>query len=342
MKATLTKKLMSLLLVTSIVLSVTGCANDKDPKEEISIPILETDDVTFNTTNAEIGTISERYTLEGVFANPYITNITFESSGTIEKVYYKQNDEVKKGDLLVKLNTEEIDREIEVQQIRIDAAKKTVNTLKGNNGDSKEIQLAEIDMQIEENAMAILHDSLEKCYIYAPSNGIIYDVDDYFFDKYVIVKEARQGSMFGYMRNTDVEVLCGYTSASASPSNVVFGTHVEIRQGELVKTTGTITDIVDVGSGEGAQKVYVVTPDNKDEKIYEFGDITLNIVVSEKSDVVVVPAEAIKKVSVRTFVYVLIDGIKIETDIEQGIDDQLFGTVEVLSGLDGTETLVLN
>jgi hypothetical protein len=62
--------------------------------------------------------------------------------------------------------------------------------------------------------------------------------------------------------------------------------------------------------------------------------------VYSRLDTVVIPKKAVKELGGRQFVYLLIDGVKVEQDVELGIEDN--GDVEVVSGLSGDEQLILN
>ncbi|MBR1723545.1 MAG: RND transporter, partial [Ruminococcus sp.] len=58
-----------------------------------------------------------------------------------------------------------------------------------------------------------------------------------------------------------------------------------------------------------------------------------------KLDTVIVPAEAIKTSKERTYVNLLVDGTKIEQDVETGIEDG--ERTEILSGLSGGEEVIV-
>ncbi|NLZ45447.1 MAG: biotin/lipoyl-binding protein [Clostridiales bacterium] len=334
------KKIITISLATALTLSMTGCAKDKNTDKDISVPILETQNLEFNTTKAEVGTISQRYSLSGLYANPYTTTITFEQSGEIEEIYYKQDTNVKKGDILVKIKSEELEDQISEQEIRVNAAEKTLANLKKSGSDSIEISIAEIDFELEKNTLNALEKELEKSYVYAPHDGVINNANYYYFDDNQIVKRCEKRDFFGFMTDTDTSVLCGVVYGSEL-SDVRFGTEVNISQGDTRDIKGTVTDIINTGVVD-TRVVYVVTPNDKGIVFSGSDEIEINITVSEKSDVVIVPNDVIKQTGERVFVYIVVDGIRIETDVETGLVDNLLGITEITSGLNGTETLVLN
>ena len=100
-----------------------------------------------------------------------------------------------------------------------------------------------------------------------------------------------------------------------------------------------MTDIVFKDNGDFSTYTYVITPDNEEE-LLDFGDITVVFDVYSRLDTVVVPKKCVKELGGRTYVNLLIDGVKVEQDIELGIEDN--SNVEVISGLSGGEEIILN
>lgn len=72
----------------------------------------------------------------------------------------------------------------------------------------------------------------------------------------------------------------------------------------------------------------------------DLGGIEVVFDVYSRLDTVIVPQKAVKKLDVRNYVNLLVDGVKIEQDVELGIEDN--DNVEILSGLSGGEEIILN
>ena len=62
--------------------------------------------------------------------------------------------------------------------------------------------------------------------------------------------------------------------------------------------------------------------------------------VYSRLDTVIVPKKAVKSLADRNYVNLLVDGVKVEQDVELGIEDN--DKVEILSGLSGGEEIILN
>ena len=102
---------------------------------------------------------------------------------------------------------------------------------------------------------------------------------------------------------------------------------------------GTVTDIIYNESGDFSAYVYVITPDEENDML-DLGGIEVVFDVYSRLDTVIVPQKAVKKLDGRNYVNLLVDGVKIEQDVELGIEDN--DNVEILSGLSGGEEIILN
>lgn len=103
---------------------------------------------------------------------------------------------------------------------------------------------------------------------------------------------------------------------------------------------GTVTDIIYNESGDFSAYVYVITPDEENEYAGSWPHRGLSLTCYSRLDTVIVPQKAVKKLDGRNYVNLLVDGVKIEQDVELGIEDN--DNVEILSGLSGGEEIILN
>ena len=303
------------LTLCGVLLGLSGCAK-KDQKDEIAVPILEAKSVQYKTKTAEIRDISQKYEQPGFYGYPYSKSVKFTASGQIQSIEVESPCEVTEGQLLCTLYTDDVQEEIEKEQIRLDQVKSTVDTLYENDADADQITMAQYDVQIEQMRYDRLVNSLDDYNVYAP---------------------CEKGGVFGYTIDRSEQYLCVEVYDNKL-SNVNFGTSVDLVQGAQ-SSTGTVTDIVFNDNGDFSTYTYVITPDNEDE-LLDFGDITVVFDVYSRLDTVVIPKKAVKELGGRTFVYILVDGVKVEQDIELGIEDN--NDVEVISGLSGGEEIIMN
>lgn len=329
------KRFIAFVCASVFCLGLGACGEKKEDKQ-IDIPILETKEISYKTVKAEISNISEKYYETGSYAYPYSQSVKFKASGLIESIEVEAPCDVKEGDLLCTLYSDEVQEQIEKEQIRLDQAKQTVQTIRQNGGSANELKMAELDLQIEQMNYDKLEASLEDYKVYAPCDGTF----SYPFDRREplnVNSPVRAGDTLGYTSDLSQQYLC--VSVYDNPlNNVNFGTRVTLQQG-AAEAGGTVKDIQRNENGDFSSYIYVILPD-EDSELFDFGDVSVVFDVYTRPDTVVVPQKAVRELAGRKFVNLLVDGVKIEQDVETGIEDGK--NIEILSGLAGGEELILN
>ncbi|MBR1864335.1 MAG: RND transporter [Ruminococcus sp.] len=311
-----------------------GCGKE-EKKDEIVVPILEAKEIQYKTCKAEVRDISQKYYQDGYFGTPYRKSVKFKTNGMIKSIEVDSPSDVKEGDLLCTLYTDDLEEQIEQEEIRLEQVRGTVEKLKDADADANQILMAEYDVELEELRYQRLLDKFENYNVYAPCDG---EFNMQFGrNPYTVNSQVYQGSVFGYTTDRTQQYLC--VDVYDDPlTNVNFGTSVMLDQG-AASSTGTVTDVVFNDNGDFSSYTYVITLDNEDE-LFDFGDIRVVFDIYSRLDTVVIPKKAIKELGGRKFVYLLIDGVKVEQDIETGIEDN--NDIEVTAGLSGGEELILN
>ena len=242
------KSIRFIALISAAAMCFGLCACGKsEKKDEIAVPILETKDITYKTVKAEIGDISQEYHQEGVYDYPYSETVTFKASGQIKSIDVESPCDVKKGDLLCTLYSDDVDEQIEEEEIRLNQAKQTVATLQANGADYSEIQLSQYDLQIEQLKYDSLVASLEDYKVYAPCDGQ-FDLADRRGQELTAFMPVNKGEVLGYTSDKSQKALCVSVFDNAL-TNVNFGTAVQIVQGANTMG-GTVTDIIYNESGD--------------------------------------------------------------------------------------------
>lgn len=328
------KKLVYLALAVLTALGASGCS-EKNENKQIEVPIYEAKSLTYNTAKAEVTEIAEHYALTGKYSYPYSLKVKFGASAQINEIFVASGEEVKKGQLLCSLFTDDIDDRIEKKKAYVDQAQKTYSKLLStyNGSNINEIEIARVDYEIQKYEYDELVKSRDSYNVYAPCDGHFRSVSNNWgqkLDKYVSVN---QGTTFGTVTD-ESESFLTCTMREQPLSNVNFGTHVNITQGDKA-SGGIVADIIK----DNNDYIYVIRPD-KDADFMKIGEMMISFNIYSRKDVVVVPNEAVKKVGQRKFVNLLVDGVKIEQDVETGIVDG--SKVEITGGLTGGEELILN
>jgi membrane fusion protein (multidrug efflux system) len=139
--------------------------------------------------------VSENQSVIGVLYYERISEISTEVGGLVDSVEVRQGAKVKKGDLLVSLNTEILDREISLTKIRIDQAKLRIENARKNfermekifkeSGVSEKVyddalytyEDAEKEKQAKQDTLQKLLIQKRRSLIKAPFDGIILTKD---------------------------------------------------------------------------------------------------------------------------------------------------------------------
>lgn len=332
--------------VMALSLCVSSCSSDGGG-EEIVVPIYETDDISYNTVEAVIDDITEKYYSTANFTYPYYEKVYFSMSGTIDTVEIESGQTVEEGDLLCVLNSDDLDTSIEEKKVYLEQAEETLATLKANGGSATEISLAQKELEIEQLEYDHLVDSLEDYKVYAPCSGIFYldsdsslgsDISEQRNAVNLIVEGAQvySGQSLGLIQDHSQKYLV--CEIYDNPlENVNFGTKATLTQID-VETQGKVIDII-YNSGESFVSYSYVIATDDDSGLVDL-EVSCCFDVYSVLDAVLVPTEAIKSMSGRNYVNVLIDDSKVEQDVETGIEDG--DLTEITSGLVGGEQIIIN
>lgn len=103
--------------------------------------------------------------------------LTFESTGTVEKVLVDAGDEVKKGQLLATLDATDANSMYQITLAKYQQAKDAYDRLKEvhEKGSLPEIKWVEMETNLEQakSSLEISKNNLAKCNLYSPVNGLV-------------------------------------------------------------------------------------------------------------------------------------------------------------------------
>lgn len=327
------RRILALVLAACLAAPLACCGNS-DSSAEIEIPILETSSPVYNTVKAEVGDISEKYYGEASYGVAHEMAAMFTRSGQIKEINVEINQQVKKGDVLCVLRSEDIEAQIEEARVWLEQAESTYNKLlaKGNVP-ATELEYARIDYELQKLNQQKLERELLQYTVTAPCDGTIVWINN---------------------RNKELNVntkvypdwLCKISDSSQNAlsckmlqqiDSIGYGTRVIITSttGEY---EGYVTGMYQQGDDATAQFIYEIRCDSKEVEGTNKFKVCFD--VYDKKDVVLVPANAVKSIGERKFVNVLVGGVKVEQDVETGIEDG--DKVEITNGLTGGEEIIIN
>ncbi len=339
-----TMKKLALITAAAMTISLAGCA-EKEQKQEIAVPIYKADKVEYKTADAVVGDITKKYYVDDAILSYYDSvNVSFKTDGIVDEILAENGSEVKKGDILATLKTDDLEREIAEKELYLEQSKKTLATLASEGVTGSEYELAQTDVELEQMEYDHLVASRDDYVVTAPCDGVFGRDEDTSFEAYISDQRGKQNIIMpgvavsasqrlGMVYDTSNQaIICVVYDADLE--NVNFGTRVHITQGDY-QGEGKV---VSIKEGENVHN-YIVMPDEPD-KVNDLTYLSCCFDVYSKLDVVLVPSKAVKTNKDRRFVNLLIDGTKVEQDVETGIVDG--DNTEILSGLSGGEKVILD
>lgn len=336
-----------------------SCGDNSD-ESDIFIPIRTGTGINYDTAHAIVGTLKEQVTLDGSFTTPYRTELMFtHMGGTIATIEVHQDQDVSEGDIIATLKADDLEEQIVVQQIKLDNARSTYETLQSQRANADDIEFARIAYEIEQMAYDDLIEMREFLVLRAPFDGRITSLGNY-----RVGSRINKNSAFCTISDSS-KVRLTVSDYQGLLKNISFGTKVIIDQGTLVHVNGKVVDTVTsesyfsggfgfgfgggFGGGDSGPVTitsYIIQPDDDTVEFLELGGIQVTFTTLRRDDAVIVPVEAIFEATdditkqTGNYVNVLINGIKIQTAVTVGVITE-DGRAEIVSGLNGSETLIL-
>jgi len=267
--------------------------------------------------------------------------LTFQSSGTVEQVLVQEGDAVRKGQLLAVVNKADNQSIYNSSLASYQQAKDAYDRLKQvyDNGSLSEVKWVEMEtnMKQAESQLQIAKNSLDKCNLYAPTNGVIGKRN----------VEPGQSSIASFSPIELVKIETVLVKISV-PENEIG----KIKKGMTATFTisaldnksfeGTITNIGVVADqfSRTYEVKMTVNNSNLEMKPGMVCDVILN--ATSKKELVTIPYTAVSKdAEGNSFVYIVSpDQKSVKKQIIKVGNYQSSG-LEILSGITANETIVV-
>ncbi|MGM0471227.1 MAG: efflux RND transporter periplasmic adaptor subunit [Bacillota bacterium] len=344
--------LVSIISILIISLVLTGCSGrteetsgSKEESTQRQAPVVE-------TTTVKRSNLTDQLSLSGELEAVEEVNLSAESAGVVRKIKFKEGEEVSRGQSLIVL-----DRDLQKAQVREakaslrQAETELANLTKDyqrikklhNKGVVSESKYDETKSRYEsaqaqvEQAQAALHRAkveLDKRTIDSPFNGVVNE-------QLVEVGEfANPGESLAYLvQLSDLEFAARISTRDLT----------KVKQGQQVKVrvdsyptqefSGEITQISSVvESSNRGIRLKIALP-NRDHLLKPGMFATGELEVANLTDVMVIPAAAVRKEEDNNYVLVVEDGTVKRREVKLGIKSEEL--IRVKSGLSVDEKVVV-
>lgn len=274
-------------------------------------------------------------------------NQNFLINGTVEEIYVKKGQKIKKGDKIAKLSETQMNTEL--SDLKIDKKSKvdTLNNLKEQNKNmpdnssseyktlQSEIKTAEGELEKVNNKINKLNSDLDKLYVYSKNEGVVIDIG------YEVGSEAtisKPVAIIGDEKNIYIDVLLSQTEIinikEEQEIQVTLETYPDI------EIKGQVEEISYVNSSQVDEVDYLVRSkmDVNDLQVYHGMTGEVTFIIKNKENVLQIPNRAIVMKDNKQIVKVKEKDKIIEVEVKTGFSD---GKVtEIIEGLKNGQIVV--
>lgn len=266
----------------------------------------------------------------------------FNINGTVEEIYVKKGEMVKKGEKIAKLSDKEIKIELEDlkidKEIKLDNIKQLKEQQKNSPDDLSlysQIKSEQGELEKINKKTNRLKANLNRLYVYSERDGIALDIG------YEVGEEAttsKSVATIGDSQNIYIDVMVPQTDIINIEENQEIKVRFEAYPD--VEINGFVEEKSYVNSGEGEDVDYKVKSklDIKDFKVYQNMTAEVKFIIKNKENVIQVPNKVIKIKDNKQIVKVKENNEVKEVEVKTGFSD---GKVtEIIEGLKEGQVVV--
>ncbi len=361
-------KLMRLMAAQLFVMSFfSGCSAEKADNDNIVIVEQETVSKEYKLVVAAIDDVIKSEGVKCVYTQLNGQQVSFELSGRmISKVYVKEGDTVKKGQILAELSSGS--RESEQEQLEYQIARNKLLLQHAEENENFEISRRWLDYIYQSGQSDQEHEALVKG-IEDLQRNYRYTKEDYQDDITLdekqlaqLTAEARQGRVYADMAGTVMELKDGLEGSTSKKDEVIMTVMdntqcifvVEDPKYAAFFTEGQEVDMsISYGNGTGSYKLvpyemdkwgenllFTITESSTNGTIDPGTSGTIKMILEQKSQVLSLPISAVHIADDKKYVYVVGEnGMREVKWIETGLEGD--NNIEVTSGLLEGEKVIL-
>jgi RND family efflux transporter MFP subunit len=349
-KTVFIKCLFIFAIAVVTIMSLSACALFPQKSEALVPPLTKPKGEQYQTVEVKRGTITNDIKGQGTIVSAKNYPLYFKTDGRLESINVNMGGQIKKGQILARLDIGNIDEQIELARLDLDKAELDVERAKEaltnakKTGDPAAVKNAEYSLeqaQLNLNSVEINLDRLEEqkrqAEIISPIDGVI-------MFKETVKKGDNIPAYKVIIQIADPNDLqVSFDPANlADPMIIKPGMKVNLTLGGKVIAGEVISCPYSApSSGEDAAAIVPViikVPEMPKEAIV--GDsITINIILAQKEGALIVPKEAVRTYMNRNYVEILDGNTKKEVDVETGIITST--EIEILSGLKEGQQVII-
>ncbi|CBG40015.1 efflux RND transporter periplasmic adaptor subunit [Helicobacter mustelae] len=287
--------------------------------------VLFTKPIAINTQPIKLGTLEQKENFIGSVLFKEVANIASQSSGAVEEVYFELGQRVKKGERLIRLNDDFLQKDIIIKQAKLTQAqyilenkKKELeryeNLLKTKSVALQQYENIQYEVKMQESNILALQTELEiskldlaQKIIYAPFDGVIVD------QKIHQSEWIRAGETICQILNTkDAEVVTDVPSFMVEFLKLGQRVQVKIRQKIYLGKVSAIIPRADRNSRNFPVYISIKT----DDTLLEGMSALISLNVNQKNTGFLIPRDSIVQRDGRPGIFVVRDAHAVLVPVE--------------------------
>lgn len=328
----------TILLASMAAFLLSGCYFFPEEEEVLAPPIKEPEKVTYETLEVKKGTIERTIRCTGTFVSISQQDVFFKDrGGRLKEKCVSLGDDVKKGDLIAQLETDNILNDIKLQEIALKKAQIAYDNIKTRleieGGRKTELEVAQLDIDTNNIKLDNLKRELERTRLVSPIDGKVVYLSDTMLGEYINTYQT-------VARIADPkELQLRYSEDKVGEFRLGMKANVKIENkeyiGEVVMTPADMPS----DANEMTRKSIQLKVENLPDNVTIGTSASIFLTLEKHEDVIVLPKHVVNNFAGRKFVNVLKNDIREERDIELGIQSDT--DVEVVKGLETGELIIV-
>lgn len=302
-----------------------------------------------NIEKAQFGKLTENISASGEITAENSASLAFRTAGEITEINFKVGDQVKKGDVIAKLDTtllysayQQADAALRAAQASLDS---TYDSLQGHDDDETYAQIstrttAETTKDSYYWAYVSATKNLEGAYIKAPFDGILtYVPDNIVPGTYISLPQSAAFQVIG-PESTQFEAEINEIDIHKLTSGAVAQIEIDAFPDEVLEgiVSGYNFTSTTTSTGGTAYKATITLPENNDLKYKPGMNGDAKIIISETEGLLLVPITAVVEETNKEYVWISEKGRAKKIEVTTGRSS--IEIIEIKSGIEeGTEVI---
>ncbi len=336
---------LSVVLLTAVfTLILSGCFLLPEDEEVMAPPVVLREPTVQKIITEKVrrGNIENKVKFWGSFMSPVQSDLFFTDMGRISSVNAVYGDHIQAGDILAKLESDDLDMQLAQLDISLQKAKLNYDRLKEKNemsGGSYKFEMEDAKLSIDsiEISIASVRNKLSKVSIISPISGIV-----------SFVNPIKPGQMITarttFITICDPKDMVLVVKVSQVKESMPVGKEVSVGFNGTTYI-GTVLKTPDDNVNEknaNFKNTYTISVKGLDVDLINLNDTaSVEYVLQKVDNVLLIDKSSIRTDNGKSYVNVYKDGVIEEREVEIGIESDNGVDVEITKGLTDTDEILV-